>query len=79
MTRDLPKLAGPVEIVAMGAQGDGVAETEYGRLFVPFTLPGERVHCEILARRGEGWTARLTGIETLSPLRRPAPCPHFGT
>jgi 23S rRNA (uracil1939-C5)-methyltransferase len=78
MTRDLPKLDGSVDIVAMGAQGDGIAETGHGRVFVPFTLPGERVRCEILARRGEGWTARLTGIEAPSPLRRPAPCPHFG-
>ena len=79
MTRDPPKLAGAVDIVAMGAQGDGIAETEHGRLFVPFTLPGERVRCEILGRRGEGWTARLIEIETPSPLRRPAPCRHFGT
>jgi 23S rRNA (uracil1939-C5)-methyltransferase len=79
MSRDLPSLAGAVEIVAMGAQGDGIAESEHGRLFVPFTLPGEKVRCEILGRRGDGWTARLTAIETLSPLRRQAPCPHFGT
>jgi 23S rRNA (uracil1939-C5)-methyltransferase len=37
------------------------------------------VRCEVVARRGDGWTARLTEIETRSPLRRPAPCPHFGT
>lgn len=79
MSRDLPQLTGAVEIVAMGAQGDGIAETEHGRLFVPFTLPGERVRCEILGRRGEGWTSRLTATETPSPLRRPAPCAHFGT
>ncbi len=79
MSRDLPRLESPVEIVAMGAQGDGIAETAHGRLFVPFALPGERVACEIQGRRGEGWTARLTGIETPSPLRRPPPCPHFGT
>ena len=79
MTRDLPKLTGPVEIAAMGVQGDGIAETAHGRLFVPFTLPGERVRAEMQARRGEGWTARLIEIETPSLLRRPAPCAHFGT
>jgi 23S rRNA (uracil1939-C5)-methyltransferase len=78
MTRDLPKIENAVEIVAIGAQGDGIAETEHGRVFVPFTLPGERVRCEILGRRGEGWTARWTELETPSPLRRPAPCRHFG-
>jgi 23S rRNA (uracil1939-C5)-methyltransferase len=79
MTQALPRLTGAVEIAAMGAQGDGIAETEHGRVFVPFTLPGEGVRCEILARRGDGWTARLTDIETPSPLRRVAPCRHFGT
>jgi 23S rRNA (uracil1939-C5)-methyltransferase len=78
MTRDLPDFNAAIEIVGMGAQGDGIAETQPGRLFIPFTLPGERVRCEILGRRGEGWTARLTEIETASPLRRSAPCPHFG-
>ncbi len=79
MSRDLPKLDGAIEIAAMGAQGDGIAETAHGRLFVPFTLPGERVRAEITGRRGDGWMARLTGIESLSALRKPAPCPHFGT
>jgi 23S rRNA (uracil1939-C5)-methyltransferase len=78
MIRDLPRLREPVEIAVIGAQGDGIAETEHGRLFVPFALPGERVRCEVIARRGDGWTARLTEIETPSPLRKPAPCPHFG-
>jgi 23S rRNA (uracil1939-C5)-methyltransferase len=78
MTRDLPKLREPIEIAAIGAQGDGIAETEHGRLFVPFALPGEHVRAEIVARRGDGWTARLTEIETPSALRKPAPCRHFG-
>lgn len=32
-----------VEIGRLGAQGDGVAEGPDGSIFVPFTLPGERV------------------------------------
>ena len=36
--------AAEVEIVRLGAQGDGVAEAADGRpRFVPFALPGERV------------------------------------
>ena len=79
MSRDLPKLSGPIEIASLGAQGDGIAETGHGRVFVPFTLPGERVRAEIAGRRGDGWTARLLEIETPSPDRVTAPCPHFGT
>jgi 23S rRNA (uracil1939-C5)-methyltransferase len=32
-----------VEITRLGAQGDGVADGPAGPIFVPFTLPGERV------------------------------------
>ena len=31
------------EIARLGAQGDGIAETAAGPVFVPFTLPGEIV------------------------------------
>ncbi len=54
----------------MGAQGDGVSSEG---LFVPLTLPGERVR----ARR-EGDRAELIAIEQASPDRVIAPCPHFG-
>ena len=30
-------------ITGLGSQGDGVAETETGDVFIPFTLPGEPV------------------------------------
>src|SRR5581483_4188147 len=77
--RDLPKLDAPVEITALGAQGDGVAETEAGRVFVPFTLPGEQVRVVIAGRRGDGWMARAVEFVTSSAGRIAPPCPHFGT
>lgn len=58
------------EIVRLGAQGDGVAETQGGLRFVPFALPGERV--------------RVTGdgspdlISPPSPDRKAPVCRHFG-
>ena len=30
-------------IARLGAQGDGIADTESGPLFIPFALPGETV------------------------------------
>jgi 23S rRNA (uracil1939-C5)-methyltransferase len=64
--------ASEVEIVRLGAQGDGIAETPDGRpRFVPFALPGERVRViddemvEIVA--------------PASPDRRAPICRHFGT
>lgn len=62
-------------IDALGAQGDGLGRDREGRvLFVPFTLPGERVAVERTGSR-----ARLELVETASPERVEPPCPHFGT
>ncbi len=62
----------------MGARGDGLAEEEGTRYFVPFSLPGEIVSVEPGEKRGEGVVADL--IEVLAPSRHrePAPCKHFG-
>jgi 23S rRNA (uracil1939-C5)-methyltransferase len=56
-------------IDAVGAQADGVA----GRLFVPLTLPGERVRA-----RAEGDRAEVLEILEASPERVIPACPHFG-
>src|SRR4029077_5743578 len=64
-----------VEITRLGAQGDGVAERPDGPIFVPFTLPGERVK---VAVNPDSDHAML--LDVLEPSReRIAPgCPHFG-
>ena len=53
----------------VGAQGDGVAE---GPVYVPFTLPGERVLAQVQAGRGE-----LAELLVASDERQTPPCPHF--
>ncbi len=60
-----------VEIAALGAQGDGIAQTGDGPRFVAFALPGERVLLE-----GEGLPGLLSAP---SPERRQPRCRHFGT
>jgi 23S rRNA (uracil1939-C5)-methyltransferase len=54
----------------MGAQGDGLAA---GPVFVPLTLPGERVLALV-----EGDRAELEQVWASSPDRVIPPCPHFG-
>jgi 23S rRNA (uracil1939-C5)-methyltransferase len=54
----------------VGAQGDGVSDTG---LFVPLTLPGERVRVT-----GEGGRRELAEVVQASPDRVTPPCPHFG-
>ena len=57
-------------IAAVGGEGDGVAD---GPVFVPFTLPGERVRA-----RGAGERRELVELLESSPDRVEPPCPHFG-
>ena len=59
----------------LGAQGDGIAETDAGPAYLPFTLPGEIVTVEGAPRA----KPKLAGIVTASPHRVVPPCPQFGT
>ncbi|TAJ37340.1 MAG: class I SAM-dependent RNA methyltransferase [Reyranella sp.] len=68
-----------LNILEIGARGDGVAQEEGQRYFVPFTLPGEIVEAEPRDKRGEGIVADLAEILAPSRHREPAPCKHFGT
>jgi 23S rRNA (uracil1939-C5)-methyltransferase len=61
-----------VEIERLGAQGDGVAES--GALFVPCTLPGERVRVVRHGDRGRAEKILTASAERITPV-----CPHFGT
>ncbi|BCG81617.1 class I SAM-dependent RNA methyltransferase [Mesorhizobium sp. 113-3-3] len=59
-------------IKKLGAQGDGIAETESGDLFIPFTLPGE-----IVTAARERDRATLMAVLEASPLRIEPACRHF--
>jgi 23S rRNA (uracil1939-C5)-methyltransferase len=65
-------MADEVEIESLGAQGDGVAEG--GALYLPYSLPGERVQ---VVRHGD--RGRVEAVLTASPERVKPLCPHFGT
>jgi 23S rRNA (uracil1939-C5)-methyltransferase len=60
-------------IVRLGAQGDGIAEDGGEPVYIPFTLPGERIAARIDGTRG----ALLEVIEP-SPERIAPVCRHFG-
>lgn len=59
-------------IARLGAQGDGIAETAAGPVYVPFALPGETVRALV-----EGERARLVEVVTASPERVAPVCRHF--
>lgn len=60
-----------LDIVRLGAQGDGIAAGSDRERFVPFALPGERVRPS-----SEG---RPEVLSPPSPDRRAPACRHFGT
>lgn len=66
-----------VEIDEIGARGDGVARLGEDLVFVPFTVPGDRVVARIEGRRGEGLAATLIDVLVEGPDRAEPPCPHF--
>ncbi len=68
-------MAFEVEILRLGAQGDGVAEGPDGPVFVPFALPGERV---VIEPSADGKHAELLNVLVRSPERADPVCPHFG-
>lgn len=62
-----------VTIDRLGHQGDGIADTPGGPLYVALALPGERV-----AVSREGNRARLVEVVDASPDRIEPACRHFG-
>ncbi len=59
-------------IARLGAQGDGVADTETGQVFIPFALPGETVTAAREKDRGT-----LIAVLEPSPQRIEPACRHF--
>ncbi|WP_309083647.1 class I SAM-dependent RNA methyltransferase [Chelativorans sp.] len=57
----------------LGAQGDGIAHTPAGPVYVPFALPGEVVLAQVEKGRG-----RLLAVEKPSSLRVEPASRHFG-
>ncbi|WP_339761082.1 class I SAM-dependent RNA methyltransferase [uncultured Hoeflea sp.] len=62
-----------LDITRLGGQGDGIAETPQGQIFVPFTLPGDVITAGVEKSRGT-----LMAVLEPSPQRVTPPCPHFG-
>jgi 23S rRNA (uracil1939-C5)-methyltransferase len=61
-----------LEIARLGAQGDGVADTPSGPVYVPYVLPGELVQADVRGERG-----RLIAVIRPSDKRVAPVCRHF--
>lgn len=61
-----------VTILSLGQHGEGVAELDGARIYVPFTLPGEVAEIAVEGERGT-----LLSLLESSPQRVAPVCPHF--
>jgi 23S rRNA (uracil1939-C5)-methyltransferase len=71
---------GPVELViaSIGARGDGLADHDGQPVYVPFTVPGDRVSVTLGEKRGDGIAGELVRLVTPGPGRAIPVCRHFG-
>ena len=65
-----------LKIAHLGGRGEGVAETDAGAVYVPYTLPGETVDVEPVP--GHPDRRSLVRVEEPSAERIGPICPHFG-
>jgi 23S rRNA (uracil1939-C5)-methyltransferase len=67
-----------LSVEGLGAQGDGIAERDGEPVFLPFTVPGDRVRARLGARRGGGREGRVVEWLDAGKGRAEPPCAHFG-
>ncbi len=70
---EVPAVAFEGQVTSVGAQGDGLIPGAQGPIYVPFTVPGDRVSGTRRGERAEAVTLLAEG-----PARVPPPCPVFG-
>jgi 23S rRNA (uracil1939-C5)-methyltransferase len=61
----------------LGGRGDGVVDSDRGRLYVPYTVAGDRVRVAVGKPRGDGFTADLLEVMVPGPDRVEPGCEHF--
>jgi 23S rRNA (uracil1939-C5)-methyltransferase len=67
-----------VAIESIGARGDGIGRSSGRPVYVPLTIPGDRLRVELERPRGDGFAGRIVEVLAEGPGRIAAPCPHFG-
>jgi 23S rRNA (uracil1939-C5)-methyltransferase len=67
-----------IEIERIGGQGDGIGLLEGRPVYVPATVPGDRLSVRIVTSKGDGLAGEAIELLAPGPTRVEPPCPHFG-
>jgi 23S rRNA (uracil1939-C5)-methyltransferase len=67
-----------VEVMSLGSDGDGLAASPFGTLYLPGTLPGERVRVRLQAGACGRREAEVVALLAPAAARAEPPCRHFG-
>lgn len=65
-------------VEALGAKGDGLGSADGRPLFLPQTVPGDRVLARVTGERGGGFKGEVIELLEPGPNRAEPPCPFFG-
>ncbi len=68
-----------LHIKALGARGDGIAEIGQGKVFIPFTVPGDVVRASLKKSKDGFHRAKVLSILEAGKERIQAACSHFTT
>jgi 23S rRNA (uracil1939-C5)-methyltransferase len=74
----MPEIIGELEITRLVHGGRGLGHHEGKAVFVPLTMPGDRVVCRIVKSMRRFIEAELVEVLVPSQQRRLPPCPFFG-
>jgi 23S rRNA (uracil1939-C5)-methyltransferase len=66
-----------LSVERVGARGDGIAQYGGEPVFLPLTVPGDRVRARLGARRGGAREGRVVDRLASGPERADPPCRHF--
>jgi 23S rRNA (uracil1939-C5)-methyltransferase len=68
-----------LDISSLVHGGRGLGRHDGKAVFVPMTMPGDRVSCRVIKSKRRYVEAELHEVLVPSPLRREPPCPFFGS
>ena len=66
-----------VEVSSLGSGGDGIVSTSDGRIYVPYSAPGDHLRVRLPEKRSDTMRAEIVERLQDGPSRREPICPHF--